>query len=591
MIGRARPAFPLLALCAAVLLSGCPENNANTNPAGVGGAGAVPETGDATGDPDPDGGPDSLMRFKDVTGGAGVEFTYRNGEEAGHFSILESLGGGAALFDADGDDDLDVFLPGGGAFGPGEEVLGLDCALFQNLGDWRFRDATGGARAARSTHYSHGAAAADYDNDGFTDVLVTGYGGLLLLRNQGDGTFVPFADGAGLNDTLWSSSAAWGDVNGDGNLDLYVAHYVNWSFENHPACSGPQGQPEVCPPREFDPLPDHLYISNGDGTFRESSGPAGLAPSGPNAGKGLGVFIADVDNDGDADVYVGNDTVSNFLYRNRGDATFEDVSLISGTSLSDRGLPDGSMGVDLGDYNLDGLPDIWVVNYEHESFALYRNEGDCNFRPVSQSMGVTSVGGAYVGWGTVFADFDLDGDEDIFTSNGHVIRHPTQSPLFQTPLLFQNESGRRLVNVAGAAGEYLRTPHMGRGAAAGDIDNDGDVDLVVMHTNEPVSLLENTRLSSGRHVQLKLIGRHGNRDAIGARVRLETADGAQVRQIKGGASYASTSDRRVVFGLGDQTAVEGITIHWPGGADQDLNETATDTSWILVEGMDRLPAN
>lgn len=572
-----------------IAISGCSKSSTSTVPTGVASSETAPEAstpGLPAPDVSTDSGPDSLIRFEDVTDASGVDFIYRNGEEAGHVSILESLGGGAALFDSDNDGDLDLFLPGGGGFGTDHEIRGRSAALFHNLGNWRFQNSTAAARAERSPFYSHGAAAADFDNDGFTDLLVTGYGGLLLLHNLGDGTFWPETEESRLTDSMWSSSAAWGDINGDGSLDLYVAHYVNWSFENDPFCPGPRpGQREVCPPREFEPLPDYLYVSNGDGTFRESSEEAGLVTSGSNAGKGLGVFVADMDDDGDVDIYVGNDTVPNFLYRNRGDGTFEDVSLISGASLSDQGTPDGSMGVDLGDFNLDGRPDIWVANYERESFGLYRNEGDCFFRPVSQSMGVTAVGALYVGWGTVIADFDLDADEDIFGSNGHVIRYTTSAPLLQAPLLFQNESGHRLVNVAKSAGSYFQTPHMGRGAAAGDIDNDGDVDLVVAHTNEPTSLLENTQTTRHHYVQLRLIGRYGNRDAIGARVILEAAGRTQVRLIKGGASYASSHDRRVNFGFAGDPDVVSVKISWPAAAAQLVDGPGSDAQWVVVEGL------
>ena len=359
-------------------------------------------------------------RFIDVTLQSGVTFTYRNGQEADNAAIVESLGGGVALVDYDGDGDMDLFFPGGGEFGPDQQIHGRPSALFRNDGGWRFTEVTQLAGVSRAPYYSHGIAAGDFDSDGFPDLLVTGYGGLQLFQNQGDGTFQEVSASAGLNDRLWSSSAAWGDFNGDGHLDLYVTHYVNWSFKNHPYCAGPKkGQREVCPPREYQPLPDTLYTSNGDGTFRDVSREVGLRVEGEGLGKGLGVLLADVDVDGDLDIYVANDTVPNFLYRNNGQGHFDEVGLMSGTSLSESGTSDGSMGVDLGDFNLDGLPDLWVANYERESFALYRNEGNCNFQHVSQSVGLTDVGGVYVGWGTVFFDFDRDGDEDVFVSNGH----------------------------------------------------------------------------------------------------------------------------------------------------------------------------
>ena len=541
---------------------------------------------------------ETQARFVDRASAAGVEFTYRNGEEAGHYAILESLGGGVAMFDYDADGDLDLFFPGGGRFDTNEQVLGLPGALYRNENRWQFADVTEAAGVASAPYYSHGAIVGDYDNDGFRDLLVTGYGGLVLYQNLGDGTFIAVTGQAGLTDTLWSSSAAWGDLDGDGNLDLYVAHYVNWSFQNHPHCPGPKpGTREVCSPREFDPLPDTLYLSNGEGTFRDASREVALSTE----GKGLGVLMADVDLDGDLDIYVANDTVPNFLYRNERDSSapggsvrLAEMGLMSGTSLSDTGVADGSMGVDLGDYNLDGLPDLWVANFERESFALYRNEGDFFFQHVSQATGVTAVGGLYVGWGTVFFDFDRDGDEDVFVSNGHVIRYPVNAPVRQQPLLYENLDGQRLVNVAPAAGEYMSAPHMGRGVAMGDLDSDGDIDLAVSHTNEPVVLLENVtgeaesgtaepRPADPHWLGVRLIGTQSPRDAVGAVVRLKTAAGEQVRQVRGGASYASSHDLRLLFGLGEQSTVEQIEITWPSGTRQVIDSPPTDRVLTVPE--------
>ncbi|MSR58487.1 MAG: VCBS repeat-containing protein, partial [Planctomycetaceae bacterium] len=423
-----RLAFGLLALAIA---AGCgnrvkpPPGAVNGSAAGTGKAGAAKLA------------LETLARFTDVADASGVRFTFRDGQEAGHFAIIESLGGGVALFDYDADGTLDLFLPGGGRYGANNEILGLPGALYRNGGDRSFLDVTRLAGVDLAPHYSHGTAVGDYDNDGFPDLLVTGYGGLQLYRNQGDGTFEEAAREAALNDPLWSSSAAWGDLNGDGVLDLFVAHYVNWSFDNHPFCpAGNDDQRDVCPPKKFEGLPDVLYFGVGDGTFRDGSAEAGLMHAGKSAevsmfdsDKGLGVLLADVDLDGDLDIYVANDTVPKFLYRNRGNGVFDEVGGQSGAALSDTATSDGSMGLDIGDFNNDGLPDLWVANYERESLALYRNEGDCQFLHVSRSAGVTAVGSLFVSFGTLFLDFDRDGDEDIFVTNGHVIRYPVNAPL------------------------------------------------------------------------------------------------------------------------------------------------------------------
>ena len=537
----------------------------------------------------------TLARFADIAQASGVQFMYRDGQEAGNYAILESLGGGAALFDYDGDGALDIFLPGGGHYGLHNEILGNPGALFRNDGartggNCAYQDVTSLAGVQQAPYYSHGAAVGDYNDDGFPDLLVTGYGGLALFHNQGDGSFVEMAQAAGLTDALWSSSAAWGDLDGDGVLDLFVAHYVNWSFANHPFCdAGQENQREVCPPKKFEGLPDVLYFGNGDGTFRDGSGEAGLLnvghPSGAamfDADKGLGVLLADVDLDGDLDIYVANDTVPKFLYRNKGHGTFDEIGCQCGAALSDSATADGSMGLDIGDFNLDGLPDLWVANYERESLALYRNEGDCQFLHVSRSTGVTAVGALFVSFGTLFLDFDRDGDEDIFVTNGHVIRYPVNAPLRQLPLLFENRNGR-FVNVAQAAGPYLASPHLGRGVAGGDIDNDGDIDLVLSPINEPAAVLVNESPNDNHWLKVRLIGVKSQRDAVGAHVTLATSAGKQTRQVKGGGSYLSQSDYACFFGIPQGAKLEGLSIRWPSGSTQKVTGLDVDRSIVVIE--------
>ncbi|MEO2016838.1 MAG: CRTAC1 family protein [Fuerstiella sp.] len=526
--------------------------------------------------------PKTLAMFTERTTGSNVSFTYRNDQEAEHYSILESLGGGVALLDYDGDGDLDLFAPGGGEFGADKEIRGVLPGLFRNEGRFRFTEVTREAGFSSAPFYSHGAAAADYDEDGFPDLLITGYGGLQLYRNRGDSTFEQVAVPAGLNNESWSSSAAWGDVDGDGDLDLYLAHYVQWSFDDDVYCPASKpGLREICPPKTYEPLPDVYYSNNSDGTFSDDSDGIGLRDD----GKGLGVLIGDFDNDGDVDIYVANDTTANFLYRNDGAGHLEDFSMLSATALSDKGVAEGSMGVELADFNLDGRPDLWVANYERESIGLYRNEGNCSFQYVSQSAGITAVDSLYVGWGTAFLDFDRDGDQDVVVSNGHVVRYPENAPLRQKPLLFENQAGTRFVNVAPAVGKYFTEPHMGRGVARGDIDEDGDVDLVISHINEPVSLLSNDSTDKNNWLSLRLIGTKSNRSAIGSRITLRTAAGAQIRQINGGTSYASTNDPRVYFGLAKADSVESIEISWPAGAVESLFNVSANQVITLIEGQ------
>lgn len=522
----------------------------------------------------------SQIRFLDQLTRGEIPAIYENGEEAGFTSILEAMGGGVAVLDYDLDSRDDLCFAGGGSFSAMQTISGRPPGLFRNFGHWRFEAVTEPANLQVKRHYTHGVIAADYDSDGFTDILFTGYGGLTLVRNQGDGTFQDVTQSSGLTDSFWSCSAGWGDVNGDGTLDLYVAHYVDWSFENDPRCSSPgtTGR-EVCPPRSFAALPDTLYFGNGDGTFRDASEWSGLRKD----GKGLGVLLCDLDSDGDLDIYVANDTVGNVLYENNGDGRFEDVSIISATAYNNLGNPDGSMGVDALDYNLDGRFDLWVTNYETEDCALYENLGQLLFRHVSRQTGISPIGGSHVSWGTCCFDIDCDGDEDIFVSNGHVSRFPLNSEVFQQPFLCENLQGQRFVAVDPQSCEYLRTPQMGRGAAVGDFDDDGRLDLAISHIHSTAAILKNDSNRANHWLELELTGVRSPRDAIGAIVRVTTPSGSCLRQWKGGGSYASTNTRRLHFGLGAATTIDAIEIRWPSGGRQVLKSVAADQRIRVIE--------
>jgi enediyne biosynthesis protein E4 len=513
------------------------------------------------------------------TEGSGVEFSYANGEASNRYTILETLGGGVGVLDFDADGAADLFLPGGGGIATTDEISGRQSVLYRNETEWKFRDVTVLAGLSRADIYTHGVAICDYDQDGFRDILVTGYGPLQFYRNQGDGTFGDVAEEAGLGSKTWGTSAAFADVTGDGHPDLYVCNYVNWSFENDPVCQASHGRNrDACSPRRFEPLPDSLFISLGDGTFLESSASQGLSQE----GKGLGVVIADLDLDDDLDVYVANDTVPNFLYRN--DAGYlTEQGLASGSALNAMGTPDGSMGVSLGDFNADGLPDLWVANFERENFALYRNEGRLQFQPVSLSMGVARIGSQYVGWGTAFIDFDLDGDEDLVVTNGHVNRHPARNNVRQLPLMLENYQGVRFNNVAEAVGTYFSDPHRGRGLAAVDIDRDGDTDLVVTHLNEPVELLENQSKRAGNWLQVRLVGTRSSRIPVGARVTIVLSDSrALTRQLYVGGSYLSSSDDVLNLSAGSDEYVD-LHIHWPDGNEQTLLNVAVDQQITVIQ--------
>ena len=517
--------------------------------------------------------------FTDVTKTSGVDFTYRNGSETGHSSIIVSLGGGVGVVDFDRDGLMDLCVTGGGMLTPDSRITSLPTELYRNLGNFHFErvGATSGVHLA--PHYSHGVSVADYDNDGFSDIMISSYHGVQLWMNQGDGTYQRVDDKAGVDTTLWSTCGVWADFDADGNLDLYVLNYVNWSFENHPECSitgtarGSLNR-EICSPKEFKPLHDQLFFSNGDGSFREVTDKVGLRDD----GKGLGALLADVDNDSDVDIYVANDTTPNFLYLNDGNGQFEEAGFLRGVALDEQGFSNGSMGVDLFDFNLDGLPDIFVANYEDESFALYRNQGNAYFVHVSQPTGITALGELFVGFGSVCADFDRDGDEDVVVANGHVVKYPRAAPRRQVPLYLENNN-TRFRRGTFSPDSYFGRDHEGRGLAAADLDNDGNLDLVFSHLNDPISILRN-QAQAGSWLAADLTGVSSNRDAVGSRLILQTDRGELVRQIKGGASYLSTNDRRVYWGIPADTVVEKLTIHWPNGKSQEI--ITPDTGQVLT---------
>lgn len=519
--------------------------------------------------------------FENVSQQAGIHFHYHAGREAGEYAILESLGGGVGVFDFDNDGWIDVMLAGGGKL-DNKTVSPLPCKVFRNQGDFQFVEVTTQTNLASDRFYNHGVFPGDYDGDGFVDMAISGYGGIQLFHNQGDGTFVFQEVLRSHPDVPWSSSLAWADFNRDGVLDLYVTHYVDWSFSKHPVCIVNSDSREVCAPKDFEGLDDVLLFGDAQGGFHPKSTEIGLMAN----GKGLGVVASDFDLDGDVDIYVANDTVDNFFYLNDGTGMFVDNAVIAGVAGDEFGVSTGSMGIAVGEFTGDTLPDIWVTNFERELFALYRNEGNGLYTHVSRNAGLAALGGLYVGFGTVSVDMDQDGDNDLVVANGHVSYNSKNSTFKQVPLLLQNDGKGRFTRQKDDA--YFAELHSGRGVATADFNNDGCCDLVFSHLEESVTILRGTNKNKQPRCSIRLIGTHSNRDAIGATVELPTRHGVRSIGVNGGGSYLSTSDNRIVFSLADGKAK--ATVKWPSGSIEDFwldpaSNQSDRTNLVWIEGQ------
>lgn len=500
----------------------------------------------------------------------GVLFRHENGA-AGEKEMIETMGSGCALLDYDKDGRLDIYLVNGARLPSfSKQAPQYFNRLYRNEGNFRFSDVTSTAGVA-GNGYGMGVTAADYDNDGFTDLYVTNFGSNQLLRNGGNATFVDVTAKAGVGAGGWSTSAAFFDYDRDGYLDLYVCRYLEYQLEKQRYCGQPElGWRSYCLPDLFPAASDRLFRNNGDGSFTDVSLEAGMARV---KGKGLGVTVSDFDRDGWIDIFVANDRTRNFLFRNKGDRTFEEVGLQAGVALSTDGVARAGMGTDFGDFDQDGWPDVVVTNFETEGLALFRNQGSRFFRDESGERGLMEASFPYVGFGVRFMDYDNDGWLDLFVVNGHILddieRYKPHMTYPQPKLLLRND-GQRFSPVRGASTSALAKLSVGRGAAFGDLDNDGAVDVVISNNNGSCELLRNEVGSPENSLLLKLVGTKSNRDGFGGRVELRFGKAVRVVEAKGAASYLSSNDPRLHVGLGAATRVDEVKVHWPSGKLQTL---------------------
>ena len=521
------------------------------------------------------------IRFEDMAKKSGLNFTLKN-SASGQFRQVELMPGGVAALDYNNDGCIDIFFANGAAL-PSLRKTGPEFSnrLFRNNCDSTFTDVTSKAGVA-GEGYSMAAAVGDFDNDGFADLFVAGVNRNILYRNRGDGTFEDVTKKSGVSGIdskygkLWSVSAGWFDFDNDGRLDLFVSNYVLWDPLKEKAC-GATDHRLYCHPDNYPGTPNQLFHNNGDGTFTDVSRTSGIAN---HIGKGMGVSFADFDGDGFTDVFVANDSIRNFLFRNKGNGTFEEVGLQAGVALADHGNAIAGMGTDFRDYNNDGLPDVAVTGMVNDTYLLFRNRGGKSlFEDDTIHSGLARLTNQMTGWGMGMFDFDNDGWKDLFFANSHFPQLNrylgTQSELANS--VFRNTGNGRFEDVSQSAGTDFQAKALYRGAAFADFDNDGRVDVVVTSLNAPAKLFRNITAGSGHWLAVKLTGTKSNRGGLGAKICVTLPDGRKLfNHATTSVGYASSSEALVRFGLGAQDHVKTIEIVWPGGGAQTIENAAID---------------
>jgi hypothetical protein len=533
--------------------------------------------------------------FTDVTTSAGITWKHFNGESP-DAHLIETKNGGAAFLDFDQDGLLDIFLVNGGETPQGKSPTPVRNALYRNLGNGKFEEVAVKAGVDHILFYGIGVAVGDYDNDGYPDLLVTGYPERALFHNNRDGTFSEVSVKAGLKGTgRWSTGAAWFDYNRDGWLDLVVCHYGQMSFNSAPRCEF-QGTPTYCAPRSYgegDPLA--LYRNNGDGTFSDVSGTSGV---GKSVGRGLGAVAVDVDDDGWTDLFVTRDGSPNLLLMNQRNGTFRDFAMDAEVAYDLNGVAKAGMGTDTADVNGDGRPDFVMTAFNSEYHSLFMNPGSFPFDDLTFSSGLAYLTAAYVGWGAHFLDYDNDGIMDLLIVNGHVnkIVELTRSDVTykELPLLLRNDGKGSFHDMKETAGAAFQTRYDARGLAVGDFDNDGDVDAAFVCLQDAPVLLRNNVGQNSNWIGFQLVGTKSNRDAIGSKLTLRWGDRKLVRWITGGASIFSSHDTRTVFGLGTAPSpplpiVPTLEIKWPSGTTQTIDGITPNRYHKITEPLDGTP--
>jgi enediyne biosynthesis protein E4 len=529
------------------------------------------------------------IRFTDVSPDAGMHFMYAGGP-SGKAYMTEQNGGGVALLDFDADGVMDVFLANGNTFGrPSSKFANETDCLFRGERPLQFSNITEHA-GIHGANFGMGCAAGDYDNDGFPDLFLACYGQNRMWRNNGDGTFTESTGVAGIGDLNWGTSAAFADLDADGLLDLYVVNYVEW-MPDEPPCN-PPGHPEiniVCSPMTHEGQADLLYQNVGDGTFQQIGNDAGIAKT--EEGKGLALAICDFDHDGMLDIYVANDMAANFLFHNNGSMGFEEKALPLGLAFSTDGVAGASMGVAVADFDRNRYPDICVTNFSNQINDLFENIGPAGFVSASQGSGLDAVSRLPLSFGVAFGDFNLDGWPDLFFANGHIWDQSALGDEFEyrmTPYVLLNEAGVRFQNVSATAGNYFTAKWIGRSVATGDLDNDGDCDLVVTHLDDAPAVLRNDSVRRSRSLRIKLVGTASSRQPNGARIEVRSEGAVYAMDVPAGGSFQASHSPVVVVPVGPTSTCVRVDVHWPGGNVTTWSDIyivdQLDATYVLVEG-------